>query len=76
MYKLKNTMFQSNISCEIALNLFDVTICTYGCEACGGYIDSIPQSFKVSEENYSLFHENCFDKIELKFCKQLSSIHR
>ncbi len=78
MYKLKNTVFQSNISCEIALKLFDALmkpICTYCCEAWGGYIDSIPQSYKVSEENYSLFDENCFDKLELKFCKQLLSIY-
>ena len=78
IYKVKNVIYQSGINVNSAIHLFDslvTPILTYGCEIWGAYIIN-PKMFDIDTDHSDMYDKQCFDKIDLRYCKNILGVHR
>ena len=78
IFKIKNIVHHAEITTKSALHLFDSLvrpIMTYGCEVWGAYILN-PKMFDTEVNHSALYDNQCYDKIDLRFCKILLGVHR
>ncbi len=79
MFKLRNSIFHTNIKPYMALKLFHTMIrqiATYGGEIWGTFINNIPPMFDLGNNNYKTTDNWCYEKLDLRFCKSLLGVHR
>ncbi len=79
MYKVRSTLFKTNVSPKTALHIYDTLvrpIQTYGAEAWGAFVKNVTKMFDIMDDRYQLFDEACFEKTDLKFTKSVLSVHR
>jgi len=78
IFKIKNIIHHSEITINSALHLFDSLvrpIMTYGCEVWGAYVTN-PQALETDADHSELYDKQCYDKLDLRFCKILLGVHR
>ena len=79
MFKLRNSIFQSNLNPRKSLYLFDTLIrpiYTYGEEIWGAFLGKLPVMFDVIKGRYEMFDEAKFETLDLRFCKSVLGVHR
>jgi len=77
MFKIKNVIHQSDIEVKSALHLFDTLvrpIATYSCEVWGAF--TIKANLLQPDAKLSGFDELSYEKLDLRFCKNLLGVHR
>ena len=79
MFKLRRSLDKPHISPKLSLHLYDTLIqpiTMYASEVWGAIVKSKNQAFRVECDKYELFDNHCFQKLELKYCKAISGVHR
>lgn len=79
MFKVRNTLFKANLSPRTSLHVYDTLvrpISTYCSEVWGAFVTNLANMFKVSNENYKLYDEPCFEKTNLNFAKTVLGVHK
>ena len=79
MFKVRNTLFKTNLSPKLCLHIYDTLvrpISTYCSEVWGVFTKNISKMFQLSNEKYQLFDEACFEKTDLKFSKSILGVNR
>jgi hypothetical protein len=79
MFKLRKAIRYLNISPKIALYIYDTLIrpiYTYASEIWGPFIKDQNKAFDLELDKYQFFDKQCFDKLDLKFCKAILGVNK
>jgi hypothetical protein len=79
MFKLRNSLFKTDINPSLAMKLFDSLIrpiTTYGAEIWGAFINDIPNMLDLDKNNYNITDNKCYEKLDLRFSKSILGVHR